>query len=90
MKMSSYSVMICDHYKAYYKEKLLMNEITTLLTCMHPLLDINTYRHLLIISQALLMMTGRITGLGHNMGQSPLSCYFSFTSRSWQLRHISE
>jgi len=62
--MSSYSVMICDHYKAYYKEKLLMNEITTLLTCMHPLLDINTYRHLLIISQALLMMTGRITMLG--------------------------
>ncbi len=52
MKMSSYSVMIYDHYKAYYKEKLLMNEITTLLTCMHPLLDINTYRHLLIISQA--------------------------------------
>jgi len=64
MKMSSYSVMIYDHYKAYYKEKLLMNEITTLLTCMHPLLDINTYRHLLIISQALLMMTGRITMLG--------------------------
>jgi len=40
-----------------------MNEITTLLTCMHPLLDANTYRHLLIISQALLMMTGRITML---------------------------
>ncbi|WDN90224.1 hypothetical protein BuS5_03195 [Desulfosarcina sp. BuS5] len=61
--MSNYCVMICDHYKAYYKEELLMNEITTLLTCMHPLLDANTYRHFLIISQALLMMTGRITML---------------------------
>ncbi len=40
-----------------------MNEITTLLTCMQPLLEANTYRHLLIISQALLMMTGRITML---------------------------
>ena len=40
-----------------------MNEITTLLTCMHPLLDANTYRHFLIISQALLTMTGRITML---------------------------
>ena len=40
-----------------------MNEITTLLTCIRPLLDANTYRHLLIISQALLMMTGRITML---------------------------
>nr|WP_320017091.1 hypothetical protein [uncultured Desulfobacter sp.] len=38
-----------------------MNEITTLLTCMHPLLDEKTYRHYLIISQALLTMTGRIT-----------------------------
>ena len=61
--MSSCYIMICDYYKAYYKEELLMNEITTLLTCMHPLLDANTYRHFLIISQALLTMTGRITML---------------------------
>jgi putative transposase len=61
--MSSLSVMICNHHKTYYKEKLPMNEITTLLTCLHPLLDANLYRHLLIISQALLTMTGRITML---------------------------
>ena len=61
--MSSWFIMICDYYKAYYKEELLMNEITTLLTCIHPLLDATTYRHFLIISQALLMMTGRITML---------------------------
>jgi len=40
-----------------------MNEITTLLTCLHPLLDTSTYRQFQIISQALLMMTGRITML---------------------------
>jgi len=40
-----------------------MNEITTLLTCLHPLLDKSTYRQLQIISQTLLMMTGRITML---------------------------
>ena len=41
-----------------------MNEITTILTCLHPLIDTTTYRQLQIISQALLMMTGRITMLG--------------------------
>ena len=41
-----------------------MNEITTILTCLHPLLDTNTYGHLQIISQTLLVMTGRITMLG--------------------------
>ena len=40
-----------------------MNELTTILTCLHPLLDTNTYRQLHIISQTLLMMTGRITML---------------------------
>jgi len=40
-----------------------MNEITTILTCLHPLLDTNTYRQLQVISQILLMMTGRITML---------------------------
>ena len=40
-----------------------MNEITPLLTCLHPLLDTSTYRQLKIISQTLLMMTGRITML---------------------------
>lgn len=41
-----------------------MNEITTILTCLHPLIDATTYRQLQIISQALLTMTGRITMLG--------------------------
>ncbi|MGB5686669.1 MAG: transposase [Candidatus Electrothrix sp.] len=41
-----------------------MNEITTILTCLHPLLDRSTYRQLLVISQSLLMMTGRVTMLG--------------------------
>ena len=40
-----------------------MSEITTLLTCLHPLLDTSTYRQLQIITQTLLMMTGRITML---------------------------
>ena len=40
-----------------------MNEITTILTCLHPLLDTSTYRQLRIISQTLLVMTGRITML---------------------------
>lgn len=40
-----------------------MTEITTLFTCFHPLLDRTTYRQLVIISQALLAMTGRITML---------------------------
>ncbi|MEA3469104.1 MAG: transposase [Thermodesulfobacteriota bacterium] len=41
-----------------------MNEITTILNCLHPLLDTTTYRQLQVISQTLLMMTGRITMLG--------------------------
>lgn len=41
-----------------------MNEITTLLTCLHPLVDTSTYRQLQIVSQTLLVMTGRITMLG--------------------------
>jgi len=42
-----------------------MNEITTILTCLHPpLLDTSTYRQLQVISQTLLVMTGRITMLG--------------------------
>ena len=41
-----------------------MNEITTILTCLHPLLDTSTHRQLQVISQALLTMTGRITMLG--------------------------
>jgi len=40
-----------------------MNELTTILTCLHPLLNKNTYHQLHIISQTLLMMTGRITML---------------------------
>ena len=40
-----------------------MNELTTILTCLHPLLNTKTYRQLHIISQTLLMMTGRITML---------------------------
>jgi len=41
-----------------------MNEITTILNFLHPLLDTSTYRQLLLISQTLLAMTGRITMLG--------------------------
>jgi len=41
-----------------------MTDISTLLICLHPLLDTSTYRQLQIISQTLLMMTGRVTMLG--------------------------
>ena len=41
-----------------------MNEISTILNFLHPLLDTSTYRQLLLISQTLLAMTGRITMLG--------------------------
>ena len=41
-----------------------MNEITTILACLHPLLDRSTYRQLSVISQSLLAMTGRVTMLG--------------------------
>ena len=41
-----------------------MNEVTTILNFLHPLLDTSTYRQLLLISQTLLAMTGRITMLG--------------------------
>jgi len=40
-----------------------MNEITKLLICIQSLLDASTYRHIQIISKALLTMTGRITML---------------------------
>jgi len=40
-----------------------MNEITTLLIHLHPLLDSSTFRQLTLISEALLMMTGRVTQL---------------------------
>jgi len=45
------------------QQQLLMDKISTILNCLHPLLDRNTYRQLQIISQTLLMMTGRITML---------------------------
>lgn len=41
-----------------------MNEITTLVSCLPPLIDSCTLRQLHIISQAMLTMTGRITMLG--------------------------
>lgn len=41
-----------------------MTDVSTLLICLGPLLDASTYRQLLIISQTMLMMTGRITMLG--------------------------
>ena len=41
-----------------------MNEISTILNFLHPLLDTSTYRQLLLISQTLLAMSGRITMLG--------------------------
>jgi len=41
-----------------------MTEISTLLTCLHPLLGSKDLRHLQIISLAMLAMTGRVTMLG--------------------------
>lgn len=41
-----------------------MNEINTLLVCLHPLIDSSTLRHLHLVSHALLTMTGRVTMLG--------------------------
>lgn len=41
-----------------------MSKITTILSYLHPLIDKPTYRQLQLISQTLLMMTGRITMLG--------------------------
>lgn len=41
-----------------------MTEITTLFTCLHPLLDSTLRRQLIVISETLLAMTGRITMLG--------------------------
>ena len=41
-----------------------MTDISTLLICLPPLLDTSTYRQLQIVSQTMLMMTGRITMLG--------------------------
>jgi putative transposase len=40
-----------------------MNEITTLLLHLHPLLDPSSFRQLTLISEALLVMTGRVTQL---------------------------
>lgn len=52
-----------------------MNEITTILTCLHPLLDRSTYRQLLVISQSLLVMTGRVTMLGMSRWAEPGGSY---------------
>ena len=41
-----------------------MPEINMIMSCLHPLIDASTYRQLHLISQTLLMMTGRITILG--------------------------
>ena len=43
---------------------MLTNELNTIFMCLHPLLDGKTFRQLLLISQALLAMTGRITMRG--------------------------
>ena len=45
-------------------EQLLMNELTILLLCLQPLLNRSTYRQLLVISQSLLVMRGRVTMSG--------------------------
>lgn len=52
-----------------------MNEITTILTCLHPLLDRSTYSQLLVISQSLLVMTGRVTMLGISRWAEPGGSY---------------
>ncbi len=41
-----------------------MNDISMILLCCSSLLDANTLRHLVLVSEALLSMTGRITMLG--------------------------
>ena len=41
-----------------------MSEITTVLLCLQPLLSTSFFRQLTIISEALLMMQGRVTMLG--------------------------
>ena len=41
-----------------------MSEITTVLLCLQPLLSTSLYRQLTIISEALLMMQGRVTMSG--------------------------
>ncbi len=43
---------------------MLTNELNTIFVCLYPLLERKTYRQLLLVTQALLAMTGRITMLG--------------------------
>jgi putative transposase len=43
---------------------MLTNELSTIFICLYPLLEAKTYRQLLLITQTLLAMTGRITMLG--------------------------
>lgn len=52
-----------------------MNEIATILVCLHPLLDRSTYRQLLVISESLLAMTGRVTMLGISRWAEPGGSY---------------
>ena len=56
-------------------KQLLMNEITTILTWLHSLLDRSTYRQLLVINQSLLVMTGRVTMLGISRWAEPGESY---------------
>ncbi len=52
-----------------------MNEIATILVCLHPLLDRSTYRQLLVISESLLVMTGRVTMLAISRWAEPGGSY---------------
>lgn len=52
-----------------------MNEITTILVCLHPLLDKSTYRQLPVISQSPLVTTGRVTMPGISRWAEPGGSY---------------
>ena len=57
-------VRLCNPYTTQPLSQLLMSEITTVLLCLQPLLSTSLYRQLTIISEALLMMQGRVTMSG--------------------------
>ena len=57
-------VRLCNPYTTQPSSPLLMSEITTVLLCLQLLLSTSLFRQLTIISEALLMMQGRVTMSG--------------------------
>ena len=57
-------VRLCNPYTTQPSSQLLMSEITTVLLCLQPLLSTSLFHQLTIISEALLMMQGRVTMSG--------------------------